>query len=252
MNAQLPAAPVESAIDPTVQLVVTSIMACFALAALITSLVYWARSGKPTIFMLFISGGAMMVMEPFVDLVGCCWHPANGWHVFTAYGRPMPLWLCLVYFFYFGIGVGVTWILMKRGLSRAQLWGMFVANMLGDIVLEVTLLHFDTYYYYGGQPLVFMKFPLWWAAANGLITMVAATIVYRHEQYLRGWRQLLILPISWTCYVGAAAVTSWPSWLVINTDTSWPVMQLGGIATFALACWFMSLVVTMVEKPASN
>ena len=241
----IPQPPFASAIDPTLQFWVTAAMAAAMLVALCYSLLQWRTSGRPTFLLLFLGGGAMMAFEPLVDTVGACWVPErNSWVVFRAYGRPLPLWLCLTYFFYFGIGVGVTWQLMRRGLTRAQLWGLFAAGIAADFVLEATLLHFDTYYYYGWQPLVILKFPLWWGPVNSLITMIAGAVVLRFEAYLTGgWRQLVIIPLTLTVSAAGNTIAGWPSWFVINTDVGFFWTQLGGLATFALAAWYMSLVV---------
>ena len=246
----IPQPPFATAIDPTVQSWVTGFMALATVLALIYSLLHWRNSGKPTFLMLFLGGGAMMAFEPLVDTVGACWFPEhNAWVVFSAYGRPLPLWLCLTYFFYFGIGVGVTWQLMRRGLSRGQLWALFLGGIVGDFVLEATLLHFDTYYYYGWQPLVLLKFPLWWGPVNSLITMLAGAVVMRFESYLTsGWRQLLIVPVTLTVSAAGNTIAGWPSWLVINTDVGLAWTQAGGLATFALAAWFMWMVVESVAQ----
>jgi hypothetical protein len=252
-HALIPQPPFDAAIDPDVQRWVTGCVAAAAFAALIAAVVHWRRSGKPTFLLLFLGGGAMMALEPLVDTVGACWFPeVNSWVVFHGYGRPLPLWLCLTYFFYFGIGVGVTWELMRRGLTRGQLWSLFVAGMLGDFVLEATLLHFDTYVYYGWQPLVLLKFPLWWAPVNALITMIAGAVVYRYESHLtRGWRQLLIIPLTLSVSAGGNAIAGWPSWLVINTDVGPAWTQVGGLATFALSAWFMWMVVELVARTSA-
>ncbi|WP_428313012.1 hypothetical protein [Hydrocarboniphaga sp.] len=253
-RAMIPQPPFEAVIDPVVQTWVTGCMALAALIALFYGLIYWARSGKPTFLLLFLGGGAMMVFEPLVDTVGACWFPeVNSWVVLHAYGRPLPLWLCLTYFFYFGIGVGLTWQLMRVGLSRGKLWGLFVAGMAGDFVLEATLMHFDTYLYYGWQPLVLLKFPLWWAPVNSLITMVAAAVICRYEAYLcNGWRQLQIIPILLTVSAAVNAMAGWPSWFVINTDVGPAWTQFGGLATFGLSTWFMAMVVSTVAAPSAS
>lgn len=246
----IPQPPFDSAIDPTVQLWVTSFMAVMAVIAFVYALMHWRRSGRPTFLLLFLGGGAMMAFEPMVDTVGACWFPeGNSWIAFWAYGRSLPVWLCLCYFFYFGIGVGVTWQLMRKGLSRSQLWGLFIAGILGDFVMEATLLHFDTWIYYGAQPLVVLKFPFWWAPVNSLITMVAGALVYRFETPLtQGWRQLQIIPIALSASAACNTVAGWPSWLVINTDVGFVWTQIGGLASCALATWCMWMVVQMVAK----
>lgn len=248
----IPQPPFDAAIDPAVNLWNTGIMGVAALIAFAYALLHWRRSGKPTFLLLYLSGGAMMAFEPMVDTVGACWFPEiNNWIAFKAYGRSLPVSLCLVYFIYFGIGVGVTWQLMRRGLSRTQLWGLFVFNIVNDFILEAVLLHYGVYIYYGWQPLVVLKFPLWWAAVNGLITMVGAAVVFRYEAYLtRGWRQLQIIPIMLTVSAAVNTMAGWPSWLVINTDVGPVMTQLGGVATFALAAWLMWMVAEVVTKPS--
>ncbi len=248
MNMQgpilLPPPPFGASVDPSVQFWVTGITALAAILGLAYTFADWRRSGRPTFLLLFLSGGLMMVVEPMIDTVGGCWFPATAWTAFKAYGRPIPLWLCLVYFVYFGIGVGVTWRLMRKGLSQGQLWGLYGGAILADFILEAVLLQFKPYMYYGPQPLVFFKFPLWWAAVNALTTMAAAAVVLRCEAFLmRGWRQLQIIPLVLTVSVAVNAAVGWPSWLVINTPVPPLVIQLGGLASFGLSAWFMWIVV---------
>jgi hypothetical protein len=240
----LPQPPLTATVDPSVQLWVTGITALVAALGLAYTFVDWRRSGKPTFLLLFLSGGLMMVIEPMIDTVGGCWFPATAWTAFKAYGRPIPVWLCLVYFVYFGIGVGVTWRLMRNGLSRGQLWGLYGAAILADFMLEAMLLQFKPYMYYGPQPLMIFKFPLWWAAVNALTTMAAAAVVLRCEAFLtQGWRQLQIIPAVLTVSIAVNAGVGWPSWLVINTPVPPLFTELGGLASFGLSAWFMGIIV---------
>ena len=249
----IPQPPFDSVLDPTVQLWVTGFMAAMAAIALVYALIHWRSSGKPTFLLLFLGGGAMMLFEPMVDTVGACWFPGgDSWIAFHAYGRPMPVWLCLTYFFYFGIGVGATWQLMRKGLSRNQLWALFLGGIVGDFIMEATLLHFNTWTYYGWQPLVVLKFPFWWGPVNSLIIMVCGALVCRYEKKLtQDWRQWQIIPIALTTSAACNAMAGWPSWLVINTDVGPLLTQLGGIASFALAFWFMRMVVDLIAAPVA-
>jgi hypothetical protein len=250
---QLPLAPIHTSIDETVQTNVTVVMGVIAVATLIFSLYHWRRTGKPTFLVLFVAGGLMMLFEPMVDTVGAVWfQKENAWVAFTLYGRPIPVWLCLTYFFYFGIGVGAGYLFLRRGVTRGQVWLMFGAGIAGDFLLETILLHYDTYIYYGDQPLVLLKFPLWWAPVNSLIVLVAAAVVYRFDDYLAGARQLLIIPIALTCSAAVNAGAGWPSWLVINSEMGWVPRQLGGLLTWVLALWFVSLVAGAVAKRATE
>jgi hypothetical protein len=231
----VPTPPVDALIDPALDHVVTTVMAGLAGAALLFSLYYWRRTGRPTFLVLFASGGAMMLLEPFVDTVGGCWHPANAIRGFVLWGRPMPLWLCLCYFVFFGIGGGVTWLALRGRPNARTLWGLFIVSALGDVVLEVTLLHFHTYIYYGAQPLVLMNFPLWWAPVNSLIDVAVAVLIVRYESALVGVRQLLILPLAMATSAAVNTIAGWPSWTAVNSDLGPFGRDLAGLVTFAVA-----------------
>jgi hypothetical protein len=247
----VPQPPVTAVFDPTLQFRVTVLMGLIAAAGLIYALFDWQRTDKPTVLMLFLGGGFCMLVEPIVDVVGGCWHPRIGqWTVFAFFGRPMPVWLCLVYFVYFGIGIGLSWKLFAHGASRKAIWWLFVAAALGDFALEATLLRYNTYYYYGHQPLVVLKFPFWWAAVNALITVAAAATIYQLEPLLRGLRVAIVIPIAMAVSAFANFAAGWPSWVVINSDLSAGVTQLGGVATFALAAWFVYAITLTSAKDA--
>lgn len=247
----VPQPPLDLVVDKTSEFWITAVLGGFALIALIFSLIHWARSGRPVVLLLFVSGGVMMVFEAMVDTVGACWFAANSWVAFNAWGRPIPVWLCLAYFFYFGIGVGLLWMSMRKGMTRAQLWLAFGLAMLGDLVLETILLRYDPYAYYGYQPLRLGKFPLWWAAVNGLIPIVLAAVTYRLDNFLRGWKLLLIVPIALTTSAATNAAIGWPSWTVINTDVGFAFTQLGGLLTFALAFSIMQVVILFTAKDSA-
>ena len=74
----VPQPPIDSVVDPTVQLWVTVVMALVSTAGLVYALLDWRRSGRPIVLMLFLAGGFCMLVEPIVDVVGACWFPAIG------------------------------------------------------------------------------------------------------------------------------------------------------------------------------
>ncbi len=118
--------------------------------------------------------------------------------------------------------------------------------------MESTLLHFNSWVYYGAQPLVVLKFPFWWGPVNALIVMSVAACVYRLDSHLgHGWRQLQIVPIVLTANAVCNAAAGWPSWFVINSTTNPVLVQAGGILSCILAGWFMSILVKAVAKPAA-
>jgi hypothetical protein len=52
--------------------------------------------------------------------------------------------------------------------------------------------------YYGCQPLLLGKFPLWWMAVNAAIPLVLAALIYRFDSYFRDWRTLAVIPLALT------------------------------------------------------
>lgn len=249
----VPQPPLDMLIDKNAELYITSALATIAGLALIYSLIQWARTGRPIMLLLFIGGGAMMIFEPMVDTVGACWFPRNSWVGFEAYGRPLPVWLCLAYFFYFGIASALVWMSLKKGMTRAQIWIAFVSAMIGDLLFESALLTVNPYTYYGHQPLWLPNgFPLWWMAVNALIPFVLGAVIYAFDDYFRGWRSLTIVPVALTTSAAVNASVGWPSWLVINTEYSWLVTQLGGVATFALAFAVIQVLCHFVARDARS
>jgi hypothetical protein len=241
MNA-VPVPPYDATVSDTVEATVTTVMASLAAAALVFALVYWWRTGRPTILALFFAGGAMMLLEPMVDVVGGCWHPNDLARVFTLWDRPMPVWLCLTYFVYFGVGGGLTWMVVRRGVSSKVLWGLFVGGAVGDAVMEMVLMHWNTYVYYGDQPLVLMKFPLWWAPVNSLIDVAVAVAIVRYEDSLRGGRAVLIIPLAMGISAAVNTVAGWPSWTAINSNIDGIGGALLGVATFVVAAVIMRVL----------
>jgi len=248
----LPLPPLDATVSDTASTTVTIVMAAMALGALAFSLAHWRHSGRPTVLMMFLAGGAMMVLEPFVDTAGACWHPSNLARAFTLWDRPMPIWLCLTYFFYFGVGGGLTWLLLRKASTRGVLWGIFAAGVAGDVVLETVLLHWHIYVYYGSQPLVLLNFPLWWAPVNAMIDVAFAAAVVRYGQLLKGARQLLIIPLGLGISLAVNSIVGFPSWTAINSGFGDIGRNLSGLATAAIAIVLMRLIVGVMAPAASD
>ena len=244
-----PQPPLHMAVDKTAESGITIVLAGVVAIALVFTFIDWYRTGRPLVLLLMVSGGAIMIFEPMVDTVGACWFPSNSWTAFTAWGRPLPVWLCLAYFFYFGIATSAIWQALRKGLTRRQIWLVFCAAMLGDLIFETVLLTMNPYVYYGYQPLVLGKFPLWWMAVNAVIPLVLAALIYRFDSYFRGWRDFAVIPLALTTSAAVNAAVGWPSWLVINTDVGWVLTQVGGLTTFAAACAAVKLVAAVVANP---
>lgn len=249
----VPQPPLDMVVDKTPELAITMVLASIAAGGVIVALLHWARTRRPILPLLFGAGGAMMIFEPLVDTVGGCWFPSNSIVAFEAYGRPMPVWLCLAYFFYFGIASAAIWMSLKGGMTRNQIWIAFVVAMIGDLVFESVLLIWKPYAYYGHQPLLLDNgFAMWWMPVNALIPIVLGAIVYAFDDEFRGRRALAIVPIGLMTSAAVNASVGWPSWMVINTDLGWLATQAGGVTTFVLAAAVVRVVAHFVARDAAK
>lgn len=245
----IPQPPMDLPIDKQAELVITSSLAVIAVLGVCYALYHWARSGRPVMLLLFFAGGLMMVFEPLVDTVGACWFSKDSWIAFEAWGRPLPVWLCLAYFFYFGIASSMFWLALKRGMSSTQIWISLFSAMIGDLLFESALLTVDPYTYYGNQPMLLPNgFPLWWMTVNATIPMVLGAIVYKFDDFFRGLRALTIIPLGLAVSSAVNSAVGWPSWTVINTDFGWVATQLGGVLSFVFCFCIVKLITVAVAS----
>jgi len=234
--------PIEMLANHGAEQAALMVMATLWAAALLFALWHWMKSGRPVVLLMFLAGGCMMLMEPMVDTVAGCWFPRDSIILYSAWGRPIPLWVCLTYFAYFGLGAAILWTMMSRGITRFQLWAFFLGEAAADIVLEATLLNLDVYTYYGHQPLMVAGFPLWWAAVNALVSVMAAFVTLLLARGLDGWRLVAIVPALLSTSAATNAAAGWPSWFAINSDIGLPATQICGIVTCLLAGTIVHLV----------
>lgn len=235
------APPVDMALTPHDDRVgywLMGICALITLAALRLAVREWKRTGKPILLLMVLGGALANLAEPFVDLLGACWHPIIGQNTLFEYmGRPMPLWLLFPYIAYFGAQAMTAHYVFSRGASTRTMWLWFLIPVTADIILEECLLSLSDglYTYYGNQPLLFHVFPIWWAAVNTMGIYVSAVVMTVIAPHLHGWRLAFVPFCTVLCYGAMAGLVGFPSVVVINSELPVWVTQLGGIATFALA-----------------
>ena len=131
------------------------------------------------------------------------------------------------------IGV-VFYKLFLKGVTRKQMWIMFVAAAIGDIIIEWPLLNMEgTYVYYGNQPLFFKNFAFWMPMLSGFSFLAAPSTAAMMTPHLKGWRWLLIplsMPVT-TLAIGYSPALTLPAFIAINGDYSRVVTELLGFFT---------------------
>lgn len=252
-NAELglPVPPVNAVAPADVSAWATLFFTTIAIIGFMYALYHWKKHNSAVPLLIVLGGGLTVLCEPFVNLVGGCWHPVLGQDVvFQILGRPIPWWIVAVYFAYFGAQGVAMYLMMKKGITRRAIALAFMIPMIADIIIEETILPTGLYIYVGNQPLILGDWlPLWWICCNSIGVFVGVTMIVLLERYLVGAKKLVILIIpSIGDMVGYGAV-GLPSWVAVNQqEISYWAMQACGVATFVLTGMVVYGICQLVGK----
>lgn len=260
MQSTLPAtAPVDMVMPQAAQVTMNYLNWGLVVVVLIFALQYWRSKGSP-IGVLFLLGGALTTLnEPIVDVLGKCWFPAiDSWVLFKAWGVSIPAHMMPVYMWFVGGQAFVCYRIYSRGITMRGVFGLYAMFGVINILLEVPGLNTaqPMYSYFGNQPLVFMKFPLWWMFCNALMPMMMAGVVYSVRSVLTGARQLLVIPLAWMAAATANGAVAAPIWVALNAEAS--TMELTLVASIAslgmglMVCYGLGMAVAKNSPVAST
>jgi hypothetical protein len=251
----LPIPPVDAIAPTAVASGATTFFTVVALIALAYAFWDWRKSGRPILLFILLGGGLTVLVEPFVDLMGACWHPIRGQGVaFQFMGRHMPWWIVAVYFAFYGAQGGLVYSLLRKGVSTRTLFLLLLIPMAADVAIEEITLPTGLYIYSGSQPLMlFGHLPYWWVPCNSFGLMIGISLVYKLAPSLRGLRALVVpflLPIG---DLIAYVVIGMPSWIVINTaGVPWWLVQAGGVASYLLAGGIFILLAKIIATDGTR
>ncbi len=211
--------------------------------AIVLAIRYWRREGTP-IALLFLVGGTICILfEPIVDVLGMVLFPReNQWIGIETFGRPIPIFMYPVYSWFVGGQAFLVWYLLRRGMTRGQLWKFWLTVMAVNVVLETPGILMDVYTYYGAQPFNPWGLPLWWPPVNSTMPIVAGYAVYRMTPHLTGWKMLAVIPMVPMADGAANGAIAWPVWTALNTNLGMVATYPAAVAVFglaALAVWIM-------------
>ncbi len=250
-------APVNMVMPAAAQLWMNCLSWGLVAVMLVLAISYWRTKGSP-IGIFFLAGGALTCLnEPIVDVLGKCWFPAIGsWVLFTAWGVSIPVHMVPVYAWYVGGQALIAYRIYEKGISARGVFLLYAAFAIVNIVLEVPGLNTPQpmYSYFGNQPLVIAKFPLWWTFVNALMPMMMAGIVFSLRAVLQGWRLLLVVPLAWMTAAATNGAVAAPVWVALNLQSS--SMVLTTVAAFVslgmglMVCYGLTLLVATNARAA--
>ncbi|WP_210717276.1 hypothetical protein [Amycolatopsis acididurans] len=230
----------------------TIVMTVIGLSGVALGIIQWVRTKSPLPLMIALSGAVICIPEVFFDVMGGVYFPWSATEplgqAYAILGREMPWWIAAGWFGYGAFNFFMFTLLASKP-STKTIWLMLGGAAVGDVVFEEILLSFNVYHYYGNQPLVIVsQLPWWWIPCNSIGVFLAAALAYRFQDFLRGWRSLLMLvitPLSVTTVYGAIAL---PSWIAVNGNYPWLPTQILGLATIALGIVVFALILELVLK----
>jgi hypothetical protein len=169
------------------------LMSCIFAVCTIAILLYGLvniRQHKGRIILVMLAAGLLTtVCEPILDVLEACYHPEiHQTVVFELMGRQMPLWVVLGYGFYYGVLSTIIYLAYEHGVTRLQVFLLFLIPVIVDIAQEEFMLRAHLYYYYGNQPLrLFGVFSYSWPPINAIGEFVGVTAAYLLMPLFNGW-----------------------------------------------------------------
>lgn len=237
--------PVDAATPETAQLVTTTVTGILVFLSLCYTLWVWKKRGTPLYFLILLGGSVCILIEPWLDLISQIWFPSDGWIVFEAYGRPMPLWGLFAYTLFFGTQTFAILELLHRGVSRGKFWLGLVGVWIFNIALEVTVLSTDLYFYYGYQPLRVGDFPAVWLVLNCVGVALAVAIFMRFRDFFTGPRVLLAAVVAPVCQL-AGLWLGIPHFMALNSDVSAVVKTVASAVSILIGLLVLDAIIRVI------
>ena len=192
---------------------------------------------------LVVAGcGAAIFYEPLGDQMAHVYYTERGqisW--IHAFGRHIPLFVGLLYFWY--MSVGTMWLLRAKrtGVSARRwwtAWGGFLAFALSLEMVSAKGFHYADgapWIYYGHQAFLITNVPIFTPFSYVSIDIPIALGACAAAHWLPRRMHWLVLPTTPMLMVAGHAMTALPSAVANNSTNSTALLDLGALGTAAFA-----------------
>lgn len=175
---------------------------------------------------LTLVGGGLICsfVEPMLDVLGHLhWAVDLPFFLYTNFGVSIPLLIPLAYAAFFGLEPYFWSRVFGQGVTVRQVFMVYAAASLSDVVLETPAVLLHAWDYYGVQPYRILDFPWWWSFINGLGFVTIGAIIWYLDPLLKGAQRLwfVLVPVSGMMVAYFAA--GWPHFVAINSTLPGPV-----------------------------
>ena len=204
----------------------------------------------------FIGGGLAIFYEPLGDMLVCALYPINGqvgW--IDVFGRSIPMFIGLLYFWYMSVPAIFFLRSLERGLTKAVWWRQYALLIVLAVGIEIYGVSQAAWVYYGTHAYVVFGVPLWAPFTYAGFTMSICIGLHLMSTQLDRKHHWLIIPgLPLFMTGGHLAVTLPASTAVFTTsDPLW--LWIGATMTIMLSvgiAWVISLIYCSDSKRAVN
>lgn len=238
MRSMFPAAVPQMPIEPAPE---TAFAVYTALMALTTAgmLAWWAgrreRRASPVLPLLVLGGAISGLMEPWLDnVVLYRWPPEQDLAAFEAFGRTVPIFVIVGYAWFCGGLLFFAARALEASPTPRRVWTILGVVAVVDFVAIGLSAWIGVSDFFGDPPMEIARYPLWWAAIDGLDVVLGGTLVLLLAPHLRGAQRLWLVLVPSVALGGAAGIVSWPVSIAINSQWSTGAKWACATATIGL------------------
>jgi hypothetical protein len=223
----------------------------FTLVALMYCVWLARRERKIWPVMVWAGGAPMAMWEPMQNIVTHVVYPEIDQHTaFEIFGRPMPIYLVLVYMCYFGVWVPMLMKKFEDGVNVKQVMKYYLATVAFAAAFEpIPVGAMKWWFYYGdNQPLRFFGIPIWWFFVNALAVVGVAVIfaVVRKHVLTADWQSLAFVPAALFVCGGLHISAGIPVYAAIGSGLSSAFTIPLSLVSCGLAVTWMYLLARLV------
>jgi hypothetical protein len=236
------------------QLAAELVMGLGALAALVFCVWLSRRERKIWPLMVLIGAAPMTMWEPMQNIVTHVVYPEIDQHTaFEIYGRPMPVYLILLYVTYFGIWVPLLMKKFEEGVTVKQVMKYYFGTVVFAAAFEPIPVHvFKWWTYYGdNQPLKFFGIPIWWFFVNAMVIVGIAAIfaAVRKRVLTADWQSVVFIPAAYLVCAGLHQSAGVPAYAAIGSGWSGAVTIPASLLSCGIAVVWVYLLARLVAVP---
>lgn len=234
-----PQAPFDAVMPAAAQEIVLGIAIVALGGFFILSLIQALRTKSflPPLFL--VAGFVTILLETLVTHMGHAVHPEIGQiSIFKAADRAIPWHIVLIYSFYFGAVYMFMFERIRNGtFTSAFVWKSYFFTCALAYCIEIVPVHIGLWVYYDHQALWLWKggMPLFWTFVNAGCIYMALTLIKLFYPILKGWKALLVIPLSAMGAQMGHFGAGFPYYNAVNSAAPIWLIELSGLASVGLA-----------------